>query len=225
MNSMDRIAVLIPAFNASRTLPELLEGLKQRLPAGDILVVDDGSTDDTGGRAMAAGVVLITCEKNAGKGRALARGFASLRMKPGIDAVITMDADLQHDPSDLVAFLEERRHKGSNIVLGFRKRWGSRMPLERKLSNTITSWMVSSRIGVRVPDSQCGYRLIGMEVLRAIDIEAAGFEAETELLIKAAKHSFTISSVGIQTRYDGETSHMTYWKTTKRFIQTVIKEY
>jgi len=222
---MNRTVVLIPAFNASATLPALLLDLKRRLPSGDILVVDDGSTDETGRVAAEAGVDLIALERNGGKGKALQRGFGTLREKPGIDAVVTMDADLQHDPADLDLFIEERRNKGSNIVLGSRKRWGSRMPFERKLSNAITSWMVSSRIGVRIPDSQCGYRLIGVEVLKALNIDATGFEAETELLIKAAKHSFTFSSVGIQTRYDGEKSHMTYWKTTKKFVQTVLKEY
>ncbi len=222
---MNRTVVLIPAFNASATLPSLLASLKRHVLPGDILVVDDGSTDGTGRAAKEAGVDLIALEKNSGKGNALARGFAAFRGKRGIDAVVTMDADLQHDPADLNLFIEERRGKGSNIVLGYRRRWGSRMPFERKLSNAVTSWMVSSRVGVRIHDSQCGYRLIGMEVLKALNIEAPGFEAETELLIKAAKHSFTFSSVRIQTRYDGEKSHMTYWKTTKKFVQTVLKEY
>ena len=222
---MRRTLVLIPAFNASPTLPGLVHALKLHPAAPEILVVDDGSTDGTGEIAKHAGVELLALRRNGGKGNALSRGFEIVRDRPGLDAVVTMDADLQHDPGDLHLFLEARQRYGTNIVLGVRKRWGTRMPLERKLSNTITSWIVSSRIGVKIPDSQCGYRLIGIEVLKALNIEAPGFEAETELLIKAAKHSFTFSSVKIQTRYDGEKSHMTNWHTTKRFVQTVLKEY
>jgi glycosyltransferase involved in cell wall biosynthesis len=206
-------------------LQTLLYALKQHPAIGVILVVDDGSTDGTGEVAKQSGVDLIAIAENRGKGNALALGFAALRDRRGLDAVVTMDADLQHDPDDLDLFLDKRRTQGTNIVLGSRKRWGTRMPLERKLSNAMTSWMVSSRIGFKVPDSQCGYRLIGIEVLNALNVEAAGFEAETELLIKAAKHAFTFSFVNIQTRYDGEKSHMTYWQTTKRFVQTVLKDY
>lgn len=219
------IAILIPAFNASGTLPTLLHALLSHPAKPGILVVDDGSTDGTGAIAARAGVEVLTLSRNCGKGTALSKGFEALRDRPGIDAVVTMDADLQHDPGDLDLFLQERKNSGTNIILGFRKRWGSPMPLERKLSNTITSWIVSSRIGMKVPDSQCGYRLIGVEVLKTLNIEAPGFEAETELLIKGARHSFTFSFVLIRTRYDGEQSHMTYWLTTKRFVQTVMKEF
>lgn len=220
-----RIAILIPAFNASATLPALLHALLTHTAKPGILVVDDGSTDGTGAIAAQAGVEVLTLAGNGGKGKALSRGFEALRDRPGIDAVVTMDADLQHDPRDLDLFLQERKNSRTNIILGFRKRWGSSMPFERKLSNTITSWIVSWRIGVKVPDSQCGYRLIGVEVLKTLNIEAPGFEAETELLIKGARHSFTFSFVLIRTRYDGEQSHMTYWHTTKRFVQTVMKEF
>jgi len=222
---MHRTVILIPAFNASATLPKLLHVLLAHPAEPGVLVVDDGSTDGTAEIAARAGVEVLVLSRNGGKGNALSRGFEALRNRPGLDAVVTMDADLQHDPYDLDLFLQERKNRGANLVLGFRKRWGSPMPLERKLSNTITSWMVSSRIGEKVPDSQCGYRLIGVEVLKTLNIESDGYEAETEVLIKAARHSFTFASIMIRTRYDGEQSHMTYWQTTKRFVQTVMREF
>jgi hypothetical protein len=99
------------------------------------------------------------------------------------------------------------------------------MPLSRILSNSLTSFLVTARTGVSIPDSQCGYRLIGREVLERVVVVAEGYEAETELLIKAAAKGFTIGWVPVNTVYQGEQSHMTHWSTTKQFVRTLLKEY
>jgi len=217
--------ILIPAFNAAESLPVLLRELSRHVRTEDILVVNDGSTDNTREKAEGMGVEVLDLGERWGKGRALAQGFAVLKNKRELDSVITMDADLQHDPSDLTRFLEARRRDGTNIVMGVRRRLGTGMPLERQLSNTLTSLMVSARIGRKIPDSQCGYRLIGIEVLRKVTIESEGFEGETELLIKAARLGFTFSFVKVRTHYGNEVSHMTYWETTRLFVNTLLKDY
>jgi hypothetical protein len=99
------------------------------------------------------------------------------------------------------------------------------MPLERIVSNTITSSLVSARTGVPIKDSQSGFRLIGRNVLSAINLDSDGYEAETELLIKAARKGFRITFVPIATIYGTSRSYMTHWKTTKRFLQVLFKEY
>lgn len=99
------------------------------------------------------------------------------------------------------------------------------MPIERKFSNSITSWLVAARTRQPILDSQCGYRLIEREVLDEVDITAKGFEAETEFLIKAAHRGLRIAWVPIQTVYDDEASAMTGWHTTKRFLQTLLKDH
>jgi hypothetical protein len=99
------------------------------------------------------------------------------------------------------------------------------MPLSRIVSNSLTSFLVTARTGISIPDSQCGYRLIGREVLESVVVDAEGYEAETELLIKAAAHGFRIGWVPVNTIYRGEKSHMTHWTTTKQFIRTLLKEY
>ncbi len=217
--------IVIPAYNAENTLPTLLTETKQRWQANDILVVNDGSTDKTALVGETQGVEVLNIGRKSGKGSALTAAFARLKDREDVDAVITMDADLQHNPADIEKFLDERGRRRSSLVLGKRKRWGTSMPMERRLSNTLTSWMVSARTGIPIADSQCGFRLIGIEVLRACQIDSPGFEAETELLIKAARRGFSVSSVEIQTRYDGEKSNMTYWETTKLFVKTLLKEY
>jgi len=217
-------SVLIPAFNAAKTLGTLLESIPQHIGDGCIVVVDDGSSDDTSSIADRAGAVVIRHDRNRGKGAALRSGFKYVLASTRSDSVLTMDADLQHDPAEISTFLAAWGSGETDIILGCR-RFGGGMPIHRILSNAITSSLVSARTGVRIRDSQTGYRLIAREVLSSIEVEADGYEAETEFLIKAARRGFRISSVPIATIYGAEPSHMTHWKTTKRFLQVLLREY
>lgn len=220
------ISVLIPAYNAGQTLASLLEKLCLYVPREDILVVDDGSEDDTGAVAQRSGVKVVRHPKNEGKGAALRTGLDALKGGGNaIEAVVTMDADLQHRPEDLPKILAGWKQTNANVVVGWRKRWGTVMPIERKFTNSITSWLVSARTRQRILDSQCGYRLIEWRVVEQVDITAKGFEAETEFLIKAAGLGLRIAWVPIQTVYDSEKSTMTGWETTKRFLQALLKDH
>ncbi|MBI3586846.1 MAG: glycosyltransferase family 2 protein [Ignavibacteriales bacterium] len=218
-------AILIPAYNAETTLKVLLPKLLSYVKSSQIIVVDDGSSDGTFTIAKAMGVTSLRHERNKGKGAALKTGFAFVTTSTQCDAVVTLDADLQHRPEDLPAFLDARKRAEANIIIGYRARIGTAMPVSRILSNSITSALVSARTGVFIKDSQCGYRLVGREVLEAITIGSTGYEAETEFLIKAARKGFSIKFIPIQTVYNGERSYMTHWHTTKRFIQVLMKEY
>lgn len=220
-----KVTLLIPAFQASATLPFLLNQLKSRAEISLTIVVDDGSTDGSAEVATEAGVMVLRHTVNRGKGAALRTGFEYIRTNSDTEVVITMDADLQHRVEDLPLFLQAREVHGTSIVIGRRVRWGVGMPIARIASNTITSFLVSARTGVPIADSQCGYRLIGREVIDRVTIEANGYEAETEFLIKAAKKGFSIEFVPIQTVYANETSHMTHLDTTRLFIKTLVKEY
>ena len=222
---IERLAVLIPAFNAGRTLDVLLARLESVVLPKNVLVVNDGSTDETLNIAIGRGTKVISLEKNQGKGAALRKGFGVLKDDVDIDCIATIDADLQHKPEDLVQFERKRRETGADIVIGLRKRIGTEMPLHRRMSNAITSFLVSLRTGARVLDSQCGYRLIGRNVLEGVSTQTFGFEAETELLIKAMRQGFTVQYVPIETIYNGEVSHMSNWKTTMNFVKVLLQAY
>lgn len=217
--------VLIPAFNAEATLPALLESLRNRPGIRNIIVVDDGSADNSADAAARHGATVVRHRKNRGKGAALRTGFEMAMADPDTRAVLTMDADLQHDPADVPGFLDAFRSNAAKIIVGRRKKLGSGMPFERVLSNAITSFLVSARTGYDMPDSQCGFRLIHREVLERVVVESDGFEAETELLIRAAKLGFRIGWIPVRTVYAGEPSSMTLWETTKLFLQTLLREY
>jgi GT2 family glycosyltransferase len=161
---------------------------------------------------------------NLGKGRALQTGFQEF-LKSDSPFAVTMDADLQHRPDDLPSFVSIQAATDADVVVGKRQRLGTSMPMSRILSNTLTSQLVSMRTGVRMEDSQCGYRLIKRDVLESVGLESSGYEAETEFLIKAAKKGFRITFVPIQTVYGNEMSFMTNWKTTVGFVKVLLKEY
>lgn len=218
-------AVIIPAYNAGRTIGELLERLSLSLRQPQFIVIDDGSGDDTSAAATAAGAFVIRHEANRGKGAALRTAFQYFLTSTEHPFAITMDADLQHDPSDAPRFVSAWERGNADLVVGSRSRLGSGMPLERIVSNTVTSSLVSARTGVPIKDSQSGFRLIGRNVLSAISLDSDGYEAETELLIKATRKGFRIVSVPVATIYGTSRSYMTHWKTIKRFLQVLFKEY
>lgn len=219
------IVVLVPALNAGRSLPMLVSALRLHLALEQILVVDDGSSDETPEVLAAAGVMSQRHPVTRGKGAALRTGFEWWRARGGWRALVTMDADLQHRPEDLSTFVERWKRGGCDIVAGKRGRLGTGMPLTRVLSNTITSALVSARCSSPLVDTQCGYRLLSREVVEAVRFDSNGFEAETEILIRALLMGFTVESVGVRTVYGNEESHMTPWHTTKQFIDVLFRDY
>ena len=217
-------AVVIPAYNANDSLPQLFKRLQPFVEARQIFVVDDGSSDATAEVSSRAGARVCRHDKNLGKGRALQTGFEAIR-NTDFGFVVTMDADLQHQPEDLPSFFEIQRITKADIVLGRRPRLRTNMPLHRVLSNTVTSRLVSMRTGLAIQDSQCGFRLMRRNVIDSVSLQSAGFEAETEFLIKAAKLGFTIGSVPVQTVYTNEKSSMSHWATTVGFVKVLLRDY
>jgi glycosyltransferase involved in cell wall biosynthesis len=219
------VAVLIPAFNAEYSLAEIVNRLHHAIGNVEIVVVDDGSIDRTNEIAASVGAVVLRHQKNCGKGAALQTGFDFLNKQIDIEFILTMDADLQHQPEDVPKFLLAQQKTNADIVIGWRERIGTRMPVHRRLSNTITSALVGMRTGVKIKDSQCGFRLIRRSVIESVRLESTGYEAETEFLIKAARRGFTIEFVPVQTIYGKEKSYMTYWATTMNFIKVIFRKY
>ncbi|MHB1049952.1 MAG: glycosyltransferase family 2 protein [Bacteroidota bacterium] len=219
-----KCAVLIPAYNASLTLGELLSRTAPVIASENIIVVDDGSTDATAQIAERYHVQLLRHSANRGKGAALQTGFDRC-IDGTYDAVITMDADLQHRPEDIPRFIERHRLLHRDIIIGSRLHKLKGMPFHRILSNTITTFLVRTRTGMNVADSQSGFRFISMDVIKSVRLDSAGYEAETEFLIKAALKGFTVDSIPIDTIYAGEKSHMKHIETTVQFIRTLFRHY
>jgi glycosyltransferase involved in cell wall biosynthesis len=215
---MEKILIIIPAYNASSTLFTLIEQISPFIERENILVVDDGSSDDTFAIANESKVKVLQHKRNKGKGEALLRGFG-YALENGYEAVITMDADLQHDPQFIPDFLNKLIQTSPDIIIGTRKIELKKMPFSRWLTNNLTSIIVSVLGGTKVRDSQSGYRLISAKVLNKIKLVTKKYDLESELLIKAGRVKFKIDSVFISTLYRGSRSFINPLVDTKRFIK------
>ncbi|MGZ8437391.1 MAG: glycosyltransferase family 2 protein [Candidatus Limnocylindrales bacterium] len=213
----DRLVVaVIPAYQEGSRIAAVVEGASRHLP---VIVIDDGSTDDTAARAEAAGATVVRQRPNAGKGTALRMGFA-VALERGADAVITLDGDGQHDPADIPAFLDV--HERSGVVLVVGRRSFTSMPVVRRVSNTLGRMIISVALRRDIPDNQSGYRLIGSRLLtELLDSREAGFEFEVEMIARCIALELPMAWVPIRTIYAGEPSHVRPWAHFTSFLRVV----
>ncbi|MFO8053267.1 MAG: glycosyltransferase family 2 protein [Candidatus Omnitrophota bacterium] len=193
-----RIWVIVPAYNEADDLGKFLTKIKEKNLS--VLVVDDGSTDNSYQVAKRYADLVIKNQKNFGKGLSLRRGIDYLINNKYFDFIITMDADGQHSPDDLDKFIDQAK-QGSLFVIGNRMDNPENMPKTRIITNCFMSWLVSKISGQYIPDSQCGYRLIKREVIESLTIKTKKFEIESEMLINASKLGYPIKSIPIKSIY------------------------
>jgi glycosyltransferase involved in cell wall biosynthesis len=213
---------VIPARDAQSTVADVVRRLRDVLPDAVILVVDDGSTDGTGTAARAAGAEVIRHEVNRGKGAALQTGFDEATRR-GVDRVLTLDADGQHDPTrapDLLRALDR-----SDVVIGSRDGDRTGMPWIRRATNSVMTRIVSGLARHRIADTQSGYRAVRADVLRSVRPQSSRFEYESEFLIEAGRKGFTFGAVAIPTLYNAPGSHIDPFRDTIRFFRLVFRRW
>lgn len=213
--------VLIPSYNEERTIGGITKRVK-RLGL-EVVVIDDGSTDNSEKAASDAGAIVIRHIKNLGKGASLKEGFDFVLKVPEYDPVITMDGDGQHNPADIESLLSHSREHGDDIVVGNRMASPKNMPFVRLATNRFMSNLLSRLCGQDISDTQCGFRLIRRRVLEKLTLESKNYDIESELLIKASRKGFKIGSVPIEAIYKNEISYIDPVKDTLRFIGLVLK--
>lgn len=215
------VCILIPAYNESKTITQLVTGVKDM--GLHVVVVDDGSVDNTALLASEAGAIVLSNKRNQGKGATLQKGFQYVVDKK-YDGVICMDGDGQHAIADLDNFLNSPNLQKNTVINGNRMTNSKDMPFVRLYTNRFMSFLISSVCGQKVPDTQCGFRYIGRDILQSIQLTSGCYEIESEILIKSSKKGFSIHSVPIQTIYQGEASHIRPVRDTVRFFAYLLKE-
>lgn len=199
---MDRVSVIIPSFNVEKSIKEVIS----RIPSDvfEIIVVDDGSKDRTGKIAKSTGVKVITHEINYGKGRAMRTGIS----KATGDIIVFLDADLQHKPEDIPRLVEPIQNGRADITVGSRLIGDiSNMPIQRKITNFSSSALIRAFFGVKISDTQSGYRAIKKEFLEKMNLESNRYNIETEVLSYVGKFHMRVEEVPIETIYGDEKSH------------------
>ncbi len=212
------VCAVVPFYNEKETLENVLDETLKYVDF--IFAVNDGSNDDSYQIARKKPrIKIIDFDKNYGKGKALSVGFEEA-ISSGFQFVITLDADLQHDPKYIPILIEAL--SSFDIVIGNRLKNLEGMPLPRRLSNKITSFFLTIKTGQEILDSQCGFRAFRVEVLREVKTKYYGFESESEILVKAAKKRFTIGFVDIPTIYGNEKSKMQPVKAIMGFLKVLF---
>ena len=203
-----RVIVEVTAHDEAPRIARVVTAAARHLP---VLVVDDGSSDDTAAVAEAAGAEVLRQTPNQGKGAALRAGFARA-LDDGADAVITLDGDGQHDPAEIPAFLGEAARAGiagrpAELIVG--QRSFSRMPPVRRLANWLGTAALSAALGRWIPDNQSGYRLVGRRLMRAcLESVEPGFGFEVEMFAICQREGWPMAWVPIRTIYGDERSHI-----------------
>jgi len=210
--------IVIPAFNVAGKIGYVLSQVVKYVPPENVIVVDDGSIDGTFEVASAYSVRVIRHEKNLGKGMALQNGF-QFALSQNLQTIFTLDGDGQHDPKEIPHFLEILEQGQYDVVIGKRPFRIGEMPLDRILSNRLSSTIVSIFIGKWIPDSQCGYRVYRRKVLESLRPISRRFEIEAEMVMLALKHGFRIGWCPIANRYGGTKSHIHRISDTVRFLR------
>ncbi len=215
--SAARCCVVIPAFNAAATIADVVRSAQTYVDR--VIVVDDGSRDDTAQLAEQAGALVIRQDKNSGKGAALQVGIMRAQTN-GFDLVLTMDADGQHPAATIPEFLEAHRRTGIPVLLGNRMGDMAHMPFLRRWTNRLMSKLISRAMKQYVPDTQCGFRLFHREVLSFLNVESHRFAAESEVLLHLADRGFRIDSVRVPVVYHPDhQSHIRPVRDAVQFIQ------
>lgn len=212
------VCAVIPFYNEEKTIKEIIN---KTLNYVDLVIcIDDGSTDNSFNKISDnENVIVLKNDFNMGKGYSLKRGFKkSLELKTNY--TITLDADLQHPPEYIPAFLEKLN--SSDLVIGNRLNDLSKMPFQRIMSNKITSKLLSIKTKRKILDSQCGFRGFRTEILNLILPAFKGYEAESEMLVTAARNNLRINFINIPTIYGFEKSKMRPLQTIKGFIKVLL---
>ena len=215
-----KIVALIPAYKEQGRVGRVVAGAKKYV--GAVLVVDDGSPDETGAEARRAGADVLRLEPNRGKGAALLAGVAEARRR-GFDVAITLDADGQHDPAAIPA-MAAALERGADVVIGYRLKDLRGMPPHRVFANVFSSAVISVAAGRLIRDSQTGYRGLRLAAIERLPLTRTGFDLESEMLLKAARAGARFAHVCIPTIYGDEKSKIRPLADTYRFFRVVIAD-
>jgi glycosyltransferase involved in cell wall biosynthesis len=219
----EKYLVAIPAKNAEKSIGNVVSEARRVVP--NVLVVDDGSSDRTGEVARTAGATVVRHEVNRKKGAALKTAFDHA-LKNGYTAVITLDADGQHLPSDIPNLIAVYEQEQADLVIGSRAHLFEGMVPRRRRANRFSAWAVGFAAGAKsVDDAQSGFRVYSDDFIRQIHGKSDGFDYENEVIVRAGRAHLKIVMAPINLGFiDGvSTSHYKPVQDTLKIFWTVSR--
>jgi glycosyltransferase involved in cell wall biosynthesis len=211
-------AAVIPCYNEAQTISSVISAARPHVTS--IIVIDDGSPDETAALAESAGAIVLRHSTNQGKGAALRAGFQKAR-ELNLHWAIALDGDGQHAPSEIPRFMERAQNTGALMVVGNRMTAERRkqMPWLRRLVNRYMSRRLSKLAGHPLPDSQCGFRLLNLDAWSALPINTTRFEIESELTLEFIRAGRSVEFVPISVIYKNEHSKIHPVRDTVRWFK------
>ena len=205
--------IVIPCYNHGH----LCNSLVSKIINKDILIIDDGS-DAEYIPDKSKNITVLRNDTNMGKGYSIKKA-ASYAIKNNYEKILIIDADLQHNPKYIDNFLE---NTDFDLVYGERC-FNNEMPFIRRLSNTITSLLISVITKQKIKDTQCGYRLYDLDLFYELESKEDGYQFESEILLKKINIKSKIKSVQISTIYNDSKSHINNFIDTYKFIKLILR--
>lgn len=214
--------VIIPTYNNSKTLQRVLNGVLEHSHGHDVIVVNDGSTDDTQAILHSYGdrIILLEHFPNRGKGYTLRRGFKEA-IERGFKYAITIDSDGQHFPDDIPVFIQGAIDHPGALLMGARDMSQPGVPQKSSFGNKFSNFWYKFETGIDLPDTQTGYRLYPLEPLSKISLFTTKFETEIEVIVKLAWRQVDVLPVKVKVLYDMD-ERVTHFRPLQDFTRISI---
>ena len=214
-----RVCVMIPTFNNSRTIGKVIEDVQQF--TDQIIVINDGSTDDTKEILSKYAIDVVTHERNKGKGMALRSGFRRA-LERNFDFAISIDSDGQHFADDLPKFIAALNVHSHAIIIGARNMEQAGVPGKSSFGNNFSNFWFRLETGIKVSDTQSGYRLYPVSALRNFTFVTRKYEFEIEVLVRAAWSGIEITEVPVKVFYAGKDERVSHFRPFRDFTRISI---
>lgn len=215
-----KICVLIPTYNNSGTLQKVIEDVLAY--TRDVIVVNDGSTDETATILQKyPQLKIVNHFKNSGKGVALRSGFKKA-YADGFAYAITMDSDGQHFAKDLPAFIQKLEATGPALIIGARNMNQASVPGKSSFGNKFSNFWFYFETGIKIPDTQSGYRLYPLLLLNDLIFFTRKFEFEIEVIVRAAWKGIKVDTVPVSVFYAPSEERVTHFRPFRDFTRISI---
>ena len=213
-----RPVVIVPAYSNAGTVAAVVDGAKAHV--SDVIVVDDGSTDDTQELLAArSDMDYIRLPQNRGKGHALRKGFERA-VEKGFTHAITIDADGQHQPSDIPLFLAAAKEKPQTLFIGNRTipmEGHAGQPVRSRFGARFGTFWYHFHTGIRIHDTQCGFRVYPLAAIAPLACRSDRYEYEIEVLIKAAWARVPVEQIDIHLYYQPRAERVSHFRPLRDF--------